>query len=278
MRLTIPIHEKFDDADAWAAAHRRVGYGAAYCYLNPDIADSVANDYVAAARRHDVVIAEVGAWSNPLDTDPVKAAEALEKCRLQLDLAERVGALCCVNIAGSCSPSKWDGPHADNFLPATFDRIVETVRSVIDAVKPRRTFYTLETMPWIFPSSPDEYLTLIRAIDRPAFGVHLDPVNMINCPERAQQSGAFLRECFAKLGPYIKSCHAKDIVLRDGFMVHLDECRPGTGVLDYATFLREANKLDPDLPICLEHLSDNEYPIAAEHLRSVAAANGLTFR
>jgi hypothetical protein len=37
----------------------------------------------------------------------------------------------------------------------------------IDAVKPRRTFYTLEAMPWIFSDTPDSYLELMRAIDRP---------------------------------------------------------------------------------------------------------------
>ena len=28
------------------------------------------------------------------------------------------------------------------------------------------------------------------------------------------RSGDVIRDCFAKLGPYIKSCHAKDILLR----------------------------------------------------------------
>ena len=60
--------------------------------------------------------------------------------------------------------------------------------------------------------------------------VHLDPVNMICSPQRYFNNAAFLRECFAKLGPYIKSCHAKDILLRDTLTVHLDEMRPGERV------------------------------------------------
>ncbi len=65
----------------------------------------------------------------------------------------------------SRNPAKWDGPHPDNFSRDTFDLIVQSTREIIDAVKPQRTFYALETMPWIFPSSPDEYLELIKAID-----------------------------------------------------------------------------------------------------------------
>lgn len=278
MRLAAPIYEKFQTPDDWAAAHRAAGYGAADTLLEPDASDATVAAYVAAARRADLVIAEVGAWSNPIDPDPARAADALEKCRRHLDLAERLGARCCVNIAGSRDPRKWDGPHPTNFDDDTFDLIVQSVRSVIDAVKPRRTFYALETMPWIFPSSPDEYLALVRAIDRPAFAVHLDPVNMINSPARAYRTGDFIRECFAKLGPLIRSCHAKDIALRPELTVHLDECRPVLGCLDYDVFLRELSRLDPDTPLALEHLPAAEYPVAADHLRAVAARNGLSFR
>lgn len=278
MRLAAPNYDKFENAAAWASAHRAAGYGAADPLLEPSASDAVVASYVEAARKADLLIAEVGAWSNPIDPDPAKAAAALEKSRLHLDLAERLGARCCVNIAGSRSPTRWDGPHPSNLDGDTFDLIVQSVRAIIDAVKPKRTVYALETMPWIFPSSPDEYLALLRAIDRPAFAVHLDPVNMINCPARAYRSGDFIRECFAKLGPYIRSCHAKDIVLGDNLTLHLDECRPGLGLLDYDVFLQEASKLDPDTPIALEHLPLPEYPAAAAHLRTVAARNGLAFR
>ena len=111
--------------------------------------DATVAAYAEAARRADIVIAEVGAWSNPIDPDATKARAAVAKCAACLDLADRIGARCCVNIAGSRSASRWDGPHPDNFSVGTFDLIVETTRAIIDAVKPRRSFYTLETMPWI---------------------------------------------------------------------------------------------------------------------------------
>ena len=62
--------------------------------------------------------------------------------------------------------------------------IVQTVREIIDAVKPVRTFYTLETMPWMYPDSAHSYLELIRAIDRERFAVHLDVVNLVCSPQR----------------------------------------------------------------------------------------------
>jgi len=131
----------------------------------------------------------------------------------------------------------------------------------------------------MYPDSPDSYLRLIRAIERERFAVHLDPVNLVCSPQRYFGNADLLRECVAKLGPMIKSCHAKDIALSPKFMTHLDEVRPGLGGLDYRVFLRELNKLDPDVPLMLEHLSTPEdYHLAADHVRSVAQAEGLSFR
>ena len=75
---------------------------------------------------------------------------------------------------------------------------------------------------------------------------------------------------FSKLGPHIKSCHAKDITLReDNYIPQLDEVRAGLGNLDYAVFLQELAKLD-DVPLMMEHLETaEEYDLAARHIRSV---------
>ena len=278
MRLGGPIFGETFNPDSWAAAVKNHGYSAAFCPVDSESDEATIDAYVEAAKGADIVIAEVGAWSNPISIDDTERDAALEKCRLQLALADRVGANCCVNISGSRGP-KWDGPHPDNLTEDTFDLIVESVRSIIDAVKPTRTYYTLETMPWAYPEGPDSYLRLIKAIDRKQCAVHLDPVNIINSLERYYHSGDLIRDCFAKLGPYMKSCHAKDITLADTLTLHLDETRPGLGGLDYATYLRELDRLDPDVPLMLEHLpSAEEYALGAEHIRSVAKEVGVTIR
>ena len=56
---------------------------------------------------------------------------------------------------------------------------VGMIREIIDTARPKRTKFSIESMPWMIPSSPDEYLRLLEAVDRPEFGVHLDAVNMI---------------------------------------------------------------------------------------------------
>ncbi|MHC4239165.1 MAG: sugar phosphate isomerase/epimerase family protein, partial [Planctomycetota bacterium] len=239
LRLGGPTFEKFDSPGAWVRIIKELGYRAAYCPVGPGEKDDVITAYADAARRADIVIAEVGAWSNPISPDEKVRQKALAKCCERLVLADRIGARCCVNISGSRNRESWHGPHPQNLTDETFDMIVGTTRAIIDDVKPARTYFTLETMPWAYPDSADSYVRLIKAIDRRQFAVHFDPVNIVTSPQRYYNTGGLIREFFEKLGPLIKSCHAKDILLQPQLTTHLDEVRPGLGGLDYAEFLRE---------------------------------------
>lgn len=276
IRLGGTVFGSFDSPDAWAAEVKRLGYGAAYCPVGADAPDDTVRAYEKAASDAGIVIAETGAWSNPIGPDPEQSRAAVQKCKAQLDLADRIGSKCCVNISGSVG-EVWDGHHPDNLTDETFDKIVQVTREIIDEVEPLRADFTLETMPWAFPDSAESYLRLIEAVDRERFAAHFDPVNIVNSPRRYYSTGALIREFVEKLGPHIRSCHAKDIILQQKLTVHLDEIRPGLGGLDYKTYLREIAKLG-DIPIMLEHLPNaEEYRLAAEHVRSVGRGLGMDF-
>lgn len=277
MRLGAPLFAETSTPASWIAALRNQGYGAAYCPVGWEAGGDTIDAYARAAADAGIVIAEVGAWSNPLSPDPDVARTALDYCKRQLALAERIGARCCVNIAGSRG-SQWDGPDARNFTDETFELIVATVQDIIDSVQPTRTYYTLETMPNMYPDSTESYRALVEAIQRDRFAVHFDPVNIISSPRRYFDTGGVIREFVSDLGAMIRSCHAKDILLSGRFTVHLDEIAPGQGGLDYRTYLLELDRLDPDVPLMIEHLQTaEEFAAAAAHIRSVADEVGVTF-
>ncbi|MFA6631070.1 MAG: TIM barrel protein [Kiritimatiellia bacterium] len=278
LRLGAPAFAKTDDPVELARWHRANGYRAAYC-PPLDMKDAARIRAVEKAfAEADVVIAEVGRWCNLTDPDPVKRRQNLAKVTEGLALADAVGARCCVDIAGSFNPEVWYGPHPDNFSPAFFDAAVENARAVIDAVKPTRAAFTYEMMGWCMPESPERYLALIKAIDRPAFAVHLDPCNLINSPDKIYRNTELLNRCFDLLGDKIVSCHAKDLAWEIALNVHFREVRPGTGVLDYATFLRRLAALPTPPPLMIEHLKGaEEYAAAAAHIQAAGAAIGLAF-
>lgn len=279
MRLGGPVFVKSDDPAVLAKAHSDLGYRAAYAPAEMDVKDS---DRIAAwvkeFANQGVAIAEVGAFRNILDPDPEKRRRNLAWVTERLALAEQLGARNCVDIAGSYHPDVWYGPNPRNMSREFFDATVENCRKLIDAVKPRRTVFTIEMMPWSLPTGPDEYLDLIKAVDRKAFGVHLDVCNTMNSPVRVYNNGSVIRECFRKLGQWIASCHAKDLQWGPGVQMYLQEVVPGTGVIDYKTYLTELSALPVDAPLMLEHLhSEDEYTRGRKYIQGVAESLGLSF-
>src|SRR5665213_75374 len=96
IRLGGPVFLKSEDPSELAREHRRLGYSAAYC-PQATLADT---ERIRAIERafaaENVVIAEVGAWKNMLDPDPAKRRENLTYVTERCELAEDVGARCCV--------------------------------------------------------------------------------------------------------------------------------------------------------------------------------------
>ena len=133
-------------------------------------------------------------------------------------------------------------------------------------------------MPWALPSTPDEYVALIEAVDRKAFGVHLDVCNTMSSPARLYNNGVVIDECFTKLGRWIVSCHAKDLQWGPGVQVNIQEVIPGTGLIDYNTYLRDLSQLPVDAPLMLEHLRDEgQYTKGRQYIQGVARSLGLSF-
>ncbi len=275
------------DPEAYAQAHVEFGYNAAYMpNISIDNKDEIAG-LVRAMAKADVVIAEGGAWRNLIAHDETVRKANLEYAVHQLALADEVGAGACVAFHGTAGHpgDPWQlsdnydyGPHPDNQSEAGFQRAVDTARYVIDAVKPKRAKFSLEMVPWLVTDTAENYLKLIKAIDREAFGAHIDAVNMVISPRLYFNSGRLIREAFALLGPWVVSCHAKDIVMQGGpgtISFHLDEVPPGEGNLDYAAYVSEIHKLGRDVPLMMEHFDVPAYKRGLAHIKSVMAGHGI---
>jgi sugar phosphate isomerase/epimerase len=278
IRLGAPVFGASQDPQELALAHRKLGYRAAYCPA-VSLNDKPRIDAVARAfAEQDVVIAEVGRWCNLLDADAGKRAENLKVVTEGLALADAIGARCCVDIAGSFNADIWFGPHPKNFSREFFDAIVENARKIIDAVKPTRAKFAYEMMGWALPASADSYVELIKAVDRDAFAVHLDPCNLVNSPERFYSNTQLLNECFDKLGPWIASCHAKDVTWDVEMQVHFREVTLGTGSLDYTTYLKRLAALPQQPPLMIEHMQGaEEYDKSRQFLFDLGPKIGVRF-
>ena len=269
MRLGTSSPLAHGSAEEWAKNQVALGCRAVVFPLSADDPDEKIDEYVNAAKSHDLLIAEVGIWRNAMSPDPEERKKQRDYCVRELQLADRIGARCAVNVAGAVG-SRWDGYYRENFTKDTRKEIVTMVREIIDRAEITNTYFTLEPMPWMVPTGPEDYVRLIEEVDRDRFSVHMDIINMTNSLERYYEAEAFVDRCAELLGNRIRSCHIKDIHLKEEYTFQLEECAPGQGEFPLRYYVQKMTGFDPDMPVILEHLNtDEEYIHYIDYLKEV---------
>ena len=254
----------------WAQRHKALRLQTVNFPVTCDDGEETFMAYKQAADEAGLTIAEVGVWRNTLAADPDERKRWIDYAIRQLRMADAIGAACCVNVVGTPYGPRWDGGYRENFSTELWDMAVSMIRQIIDTARPRHTTFCIESMPWMIPSGPDEYLRLIEAVDRTEFGTHLDVVNTITSPHRYFFNDEFLEECFEKLHGTIVSCHLKDIRLKPEYTFQLEECACGQGSLDLQRYIRLATAENPCMPMIIEHLTtDEEYISSVRYVQDL---------
>lgn len=277
MRLGGPIFKKNISINEAVQAHKDLGFGAAFC---PWIEDSVERDeYIKAFSEADIVLAEFGAYGiNILDTDAGLRQKNIDEICKRLERADIMGVRCCVMHGGSVESGKWGTANHENMSEKSFIESVKIIQDIIDAVKPGRTKLVLETESYLFPDGPENYKRFIDAVDSSSFGVHLDPINITCTPRRVYFNDDFLKQCFAILGPWIVSCHAKDFNMEPVWpTVKIDETFIGGGVLNYQVYLNEIQRLDCPPTLMIEHLNAGQLEVGLKFIFGEAKRAGIVF-
>ena len=277
IRLGGPCFKRVSDPEAMVAYHKERSFSAAY---DPGFTDqALMNELTAAYKEADIVIAETPAYGlSVLDPDPQVREEKIQSIIRQLQRAESIGALCAVMHGGTVRPGRWGQHSPENFGKEAVDATVKAIRRILDTVRPKKSKLVIETESRVLPDGPDIYLEIIKAVDHPGLGAHLDPVNITLSPRRYYFSGAFIRECFEKIGSYVVSCHAKDTMMMRHSQVRFDETFAGNGELDYKAYITELASLDQDAPIMIEHCNERQMGWAARFIIDQADELGISMR
>src|SRR4030042_4046106 len=114
VRLGGPVPGKFDDPVQWVKEVKSLRYSAAICPVQPGAPSELIRSFSSEAKKNNILISEVGVWNNMFD--PVKNAReaAIKKNILSLQLADEIGACCCVNISGARG-EMWDAAYPGHF-------------------------------------------------------------------------------------------------------------------------------------------------------------------
>jgi sugar phosphate isomerase/epimerase len=239
-----------------------------------------SHEFGEAARRLGILVGEAGFWENLLTDDKEVQGKRIETVRKMLVNAEAMGCPCVVTLVGTKDSSdRALAPHPYNYSDECRREFREIVLRILDGLDLSTTRYCIESWTSSFFYRPEEARAFIDTVDHPAFGLHLDQMNMISF-DTFYKTTELIETTFDLLADKVAGVHLKDTKWDyPHLFLKWDECTIGDGVLDYDTYLRKLDTLDPDIPCFCEHMSEeHEYAVNFARLHHLADKAGVSFK
>jgi len=218
---------------------------------------------------------------NPQLTHPDDACldQELQRLRAAFETARLLGAEMIISGCGSRHPSAFYGPHPENHLPATRERLISALRHVVPWAEDAGVILALECHVTTALDTPEHIREIIQAVDSRWVRANFDPVNLLGDLSKVWANAEAMRHMWDTLGAacYARSAHIKDVRADPEFVVHISEAPPGRGMLDLDVFFEVVGHLGEDAAVIVEHLPADQALEAIEYVKQAAAERGVTF-
>lgn len=242
--------------------------------LNVDITDVTTADIDRAKHileDHGLMPGPLGGGATLVHRDTTEWEENKKRIIIALKVAGRLGCTAVRTSIGSMHPTdKWMH-HRENFTQRAIDTLVKNARELAPIAEDAGCMICPETTQWTIVHDIRTMKEFVDRCDSPYVRIVFDFVNHMN-PERAYNSGEFIKCTVAQLGNRIGEFHVKDVKVEDKeLVIHIDETPMGTGLLDHETLIRISNELEPWKTFSLEHI--NSRPLlerAVVHIQGIA--------
>jgi sugar phosphate isomerase/epimerase len=247
---------------------------------SPEAVAGHASHVRSALAEHGLSIVQATGY-NPQLTHPddaVLSAE-LDRLRAAFETARLLGAEMIISGCGSRHPSHFYGPHPENHLPATRERLVASLRRVAPWAEDAGVILALECHVTTALDTPEHIREVVQAVDSPWVRANFDPVNLLGDFSKVWHNADAMRHMWQTLGAcYAKSAHIKDVRADPELVVHISEAPPGQGLLDLDAFFEVVSHLGEDTAVIVEHLPAEQALAAIAYVKNVAEQRHFTFR
>ncbi len=231
--------------------------------------------------KYDMTVAMSPTGFQPAHPDVSKRKEQHEGLRKTLRNMQKLGGVLIHITGGSYDGSGW-WHHPKNFTQEGLDDLVNEMKKVAPYAEDTGISVCPETTQWCILNSPERMKEYIDRVDSEYIKVTFDLTNHMR-PDRIYESGKFMRCVIAILGDGIGQLHVKDVAIKSGLVIHIDETPMGTGLLDHEAVIKASNDLEPWKTFSLEHFNERDVDgmfqreRAYKHIRKVAQKIGHTW-
>jgi L-ribulose-5-phosphate 3-epimerase len=226
-----------------------------------------------------VRVVQTWGWSPTLvHPDETTRVEEVNRLAAALRLAADFGADGVTLGCGSLNPLGGYWPHPANFSDTARLQLIRSLRDVAPIASNLGVTVALEGHVLTTLNTPERVRDILEAVDSPAVGVNLDPVNFVADLPTLYTSSSLVERVFEALGPFAIAGHVKDVYAENRLVVHLSETLIGDGDFDVRNYLIRFEELLPDGYMFIEHLPEDMVGRARAVLDSLLADVGIEVR
>ncbi len=190
-------------------------------------------------------------------------------------LSHSLGAHVTLIRTGSLNPTGSYHPTSENHAPECHERLIDTLRMVGETADAIRQTVVIETHVLTIMNSPEVNRQILRAVGSEHMMLVMDYTNHFQALHQVYNSTERIHYIYDMMGPKCAIGHCKDISVGNNFVTHFNEEIPGEGELDMTTALRRWHELRPDGYMMLEHLPEEQYPLASQNTHRILVEAGI---
>ena len=200
------------------------------------------------------------------ETTRQKAVRILQEA---LRVARDLGARGIDTGPGSLNPTGPWNPHPDNWNLESRELLIKSLKESSKAAADNQVYLSLEGHQFVVLENEEVTREVLDAVDSPWVRSDLDPANWITL-QTIFRTGEAIDHMFDTLGKHIVSGHAKDVTITNAHTLHLPTTSCGKGMLDFKTYIKRMEDLNPEYPLIVEGSSESELPEASMFLHQTA--------
>jgi L-ribulose-5-phosphate 3-epimerase len=226
--------------------------------LNPGLAWEVGRAFA----KHNVQIAVLGCYINPIHPDLAMRRQSLALFKEYLRYARDFG--CSIVGLESGSVNADTSPHPDNQSDRAFDHMLTSIASLVAEAEKFGVIVGFEAVTWHTVSTPARMRKVLDTIKSNNLQVIFDPVNLIDINNWQRQDDV-MRESFELLGDRIAIIHAKDFKVEDD---KFKQCRTALGSLNYPLLMEWITQRKPGISILFEDVTADTFAECQKYVQN----------
>lgn len=215
-----------------------------------------------------------GYWQPLIHPDEAERRQAVRVLQQALKIAGDLGARGIDTGPGSLNSTGPWNPHPENWNLESRQQLIKSLKESAPAAEDNQVYLSLEGHQLVVLENEQVTKEILDAVGSPWVRSDLDPANWITLKTIFRTDEA-IHQMFDVLSEHIVSGHAKDVTITNAHTLHLPTTSVGKGMLDFKTYLRRMEDLNPDYPLIVEGSSEAELPEASTFLHRTAQELGI---